>query len=210
MLKTASGRFFEDFRLGEVIRHATPRTLTAGDMALYSASYGGRFAVQSADTFAQAIGYPRSPIDDFLVFHVVFGKTVPDISLNAVANLGYAGCRFLAPVYPGDTLTAISEVIGLKQNSNGQTGIVYVRSQGSISRPTLCSTISAGSWCGSAIRRRRSPRNKCRRSLRRCIPRRSVVPAPCSRPIATISLYRGHPTAGAITSRASGSTMSTG
>jgi 2-methylfumaryl-CoA hydratase len=130
MVKTESGRFFEDFRLGDVIRHATPRTVTLGDAALYAAAYGGRFAVQSADTFARAIGYPQSPLDDFLVFHVVFGKTVPDISLNAVANLGYAGCRFLAPVYPGDSLTAVSEVIGLKQNSNGQTGVVYVRSQG--------------------------------------------------------------------------------
>ena len=86
--------------------------------------------VQSSDAFAQAIGYPRSPIDDLLVFHVIFGKTVPDVSLNAVANLGYAECRFLAPVYPGDTLTAVSEVIGLKENSSRKTGIVYVRSTG--------------------------------------------------------------------------------
>jgi 2-methylfumaryl-CoA hydratase len=47
-----------------------------------------------------------------------------------VANLGYADCRFLAAVYPGDTLSATSEVIGLKENSNGQTGVVYVRSRG--------------------------------------------------------------------------------
>jgi 2-methylfumaryl-CoA hydratase len=64
------------------------------------------------------------------VFHIVFGKTVPDISLNAVANLGYADCRFLRAVYPGDTLTAESEVIGLKQNSSRKTGVVYVRSTG--------------------------------------------------------------------------------
>ena len=64
------------------------------------------------------------------MFHIVFGKTVPDISLNAVANLGYADCRFLSTVYPGDTLTATSEVIGLKENSNRKTGIVYVRSTG--------------------------------------------------------------------------------
>jgi 2-methylfumaryl-CoA hydratase len=69
-------------------------------------------------------------VDDLLVFHVVFGKTVPDISLNAVANLGYANCRFLQPVYPGDTLSAVSEVIGLKENSNRKTGIVTVRSSG--------------------------------------------------------------------------------
>jgi 2-methylfumaryl-CoA hydratase len=128
--KTSAGNFFEDFSLGQVIHHATPRTITAGDVSLYSALYGTRFAVQSAETFAQMIGYPRAPVDDLLVFHVVFGKTVPDISLNAVANLGYAACRFLAPVYPGDTLIAVSEVIGLRENANRTSGVVYVRSTG--------------------------------------------------------------------------------
>src|SRR3984893_14004784 len=130
MSKTNPGNCFEDFRIGQIIRHATPRTVTSGDVALYTSLYGTRFAVQSSDLFARAIGYPRAPVDDFLVFHIVFGKTVPDISLNAIANLGYANCRFLAPVYPGDTLSATSEGIGLKENSNRKTGIVYVRSTG--------------------------------------------------------------------------------
>jgi 2-methylfumaryl-CoA hydratase len=128
--KTNAGNFFEDFRLGQVIQHATPRTLTSGDAALYTTLYGGRFAVQSSDAFAKAIGYERSPLDDLLVFHTVFGKTVADISLNAVANLGYADCRFLQPVFSGDTLSATSTVIGLKENSNRKTGVVYVRSTG--------------------------------------------------------------------------------
>jgi 2-methylfumaryl-CoA hydratase len=128
--KTNPGNFFEDFRLGQQIRHATPRTVTTGDVAVYQGIFGPRFAVQSSDAFAKAIGYPRAPLDDLLVFHVVFGKTVPDISLNAVANLGYADCRFLKPVYPGATLNAVSEVIGLRENANHQTGIVYVRSRG--------------------------------------------------------------------------------
>src|SRR5882757_9759269 len=130
MRKNFPGNYFEDFRLGQTIRHATPRTVTVGDASLYTALYGTRFAVQSSDAFATAVGYARAPLDDFLVFHIVFGKTVPDISLNAVANLGYAGCRFLAPVYPGDTLSARTEVIGLKENSNRKTGIVYVHSTG--------------------------------------------------------------------------------
>src|SRR6202045_2301501 len=130
MTKTSTGNFFEDFRIGQFINHATPRTVTAGDVALYNGLFGPRFAVQSPDAFAQKIGSPPPPVDDLLVFHIVFGKTVPDVSLNAVANLGYAGCRFLKPVYPGDTLTASSEVIGLKENSNRKTGIVYVRSRG--------------------------------------------------------------------------------
>jgi 2-methylfumaryl-CoA hydratase len=130
MSKIETGNFFEDFRIGQVIRHATPRTLTQGDAALYQGLFGPRFALQSSDAFARSIGYPRSPIDDLLVFHVVFGKTVSDISLNAVANLGYAEGRFLAPVYAGETLYAVSEVIGLKENSSRKTGIVYVRSTG--------------------------------------------------------------------------------
>ena len=130
MTNTGAGNYFEDFRLGQVLRHATPRTVTAGDVALYIALFGARFAVQSSDVFARAIGYSQAPVDDFLVFHLVFGKTVPEVSLNAVANLGYANCRFLAPVYPGDTIAAVSEVIGLKENSSRKTGIVYVRSRG--------------------------------------------------------------------------------
>lgn len=128
--KTNAGHYFEDFRLGQVMRHATPRTVTTGDVALYTALTGSRFAVQSSDEFARSLGYRQSPIDDVLTFHMVFGKTVPDVSLNAVANLGYANCRFLVPVFPGDTLSSSSEVIGLKENSNKQTGVVYVRSKG--------------------------------------------------------------------------------
>ena len=133
-MKTNSGRFFEDYRVGEVIQHAVPRTLSGGERALYHALYPARGALYSSDAFAQASGLPQSPMDDLIVFHTVFGKTVPDISLNAIANLGYAQGRFLRPVYPGDTLASQSEVIGLKQNSNGKSGVVYVRTTGTNQR----------------------------------------------------------------------------
>lgn len=128
--KTETGRFFEDFHQGELIHHATPRTVTNADASLAIALYGSRFPLHASDAFAKSIGYPLSPLDDVLVFNIIFGKTVPDISLNAVANLGYAACRFLSPVFPGDTLHAQSEIIGLRENSNRETGVVYVRSQG--------------------------------------------------------------------------------
>ena len=128
--KTNPGNFFEDFRIGQEIRHATPRTVTGGDVSLYIGLYGMRFAFNSSDEFARELGLPRAPVDDFLAFHLVFGKTVPDISLNAVANLGYAQGRFLAPVYPGDTVSTTSTVIGLRQNKDGKSGVVYVRSVG--------------------------------------------------------------------------------
>jgi 2-methylfumaryl-CoA hydratase len=128
--KTGAGNFFEDFKVGQEIKHATPRTLTEADAALNVGLYGSRFAINSADVFAQSLGLPRAPLDDLLVFHVVIGKTVPDISLNAVANLGYAEFRWGVPVYPGDTLSAHSTVVGLRENSNRASGVVWVRSTG--------------------------------------------------------------------------------
>ena len=130
MTKSNTGLFFEHFHVGMMLRHATPKTLTEGDVALYTALTGSRYALYSSDAFARDGDLDGAPIDPLLVFHTVFGKTVPDISLNAVANLGYADGRFLAPVFPGDTLSAISEVIGVKENTNGKTGIVYVRTTG--------------------------------------------------------------------------------
>ncbi|MDO5627406.1 MAG: MaoC family dehydratase [Mobilicoccus sp.] len=130
MRKQVAGNFYEDFTIGQEIVHATPRTVTEGDVALYTALYGSRFAATSAETFARDLGYSRMPVDALLAFHLVFGKSVPDISLNAVANLGYAGGVFGVPLYPGDTVSTTSEVIGLKPNSSGKNGNVYVRSVG--------------------------------------------------------------------------------
>ena len=129
-MKTTAGRFFEDYRVGETIRHAVPRTLSGGERALYHALYPARHALHSSDAFARACGLGAAPLDDLLLFHTVFGKTVPDISLNAVANLGYAEGRWLVPVMPGTTLTAASEVIGLRALSNGKAGVVWVRTLG--------------------------------------------------------------------------------
>lgn len=126
--KINTGNFFEDFKLGQVIEHATPRTISEGEVALYIALTGARQLVHSSNPAAQSLGYKSRPVDDLLAFHIAFGKTVPDISVNAVANLGYADVRFIHPVYIGDTVRTSSTVIGLKQNSNGKSGVVYVRS----------------------------------------------------------------------------------
>jgi 2-methylfumaryl-CoA hydratase len=129
-MKTNPGRFFEDYTLGETIAHAVPRTVSGGERALYHALYPARGALYSSDEFARSCGLAAAPLDDLIAFHTVFGKTVPDISLNAVANLGYAEGRWLLPVYAGDTLRSQSTVIGLKENSNRQSGVVYVRTRG--------------------------------------------------------------------------------
>lgn len=129
-MKTSPGRFFEDYAPGQVIQHAVPRTLSGGERALYHALYSARHALTSSDAFAQSCGLKAAPFDELAVFHTVFGKSVPDISVNAIANLGYADGRWLAPVWPGDTLTARSQVIGLRETSNGRSGVVWVRTTG--------------------------------------------------------------------------------
>ena len=124
------GRFFEDYKIGEEITHATPRTLAEADNSIYMSIYPSRFAINSSREFAKACGLKDRPLDDLIIFHTVFGKTVPDISLNAVANLGYAEGKFFGLVYPGETIRAYSKVLGLKQNSSGNSGLVYVRTRG--------------------------------------------------------------------------------
>ncbi|MEZ4374266.1 MAG: MaoC family dehydratase [Polyangiaceae bacterium] len=134
MAKTNPGNFFEDFQTGSELVHAVPRTVTEGDQALYIGLTGDRYPLHCSAEFARSLGYQRETVNDLLTFHMVFGKTVNDVSLNAVANLGYAGLRFLQPVYPGDTLRSVSTVIGKKENTSGKNGIVWVKTLGTNQR----------------------------------------------------------------------------
>ncbi len=130
MSKINRGNYFEDFSIGQKIVHPLPRTITDGDVSFYIALTGSRFALQSSDELAKQMGYKKKPIDDMLAFHLTFGKSVQDISLNAIANLGYAEVSFKNPVFVGDTVSLETEIIGLKENSNGKSGVVYVHSIG--------------------------------------------------------------------------------
>jgi 2-methylfumaryl-CoA hydratase len=128
--KTRGGNFFEDFEVGHVFQHAVPRTVTEGDMAVYIALTGDRRPLHCSREFARSLGFERELVHDLLVFHIVFGRAVPDVSLNSPANLGYADVRFLNIVYPGDTLHAETEVIGRRETSRPDVGIVWVHTRG--------------------------------------------------------------------------------
>lgn len=128
--KTSGGNFFEDFQVGHVFHHAVPRTVTEGDSAVYIALTGDRRPLHCAREFAQSLGFQREVVHDMLVFHIVFGRAVPDVSLNSPANLGYADVRFLQTVYPGDTLRAETEVVGKRGTSRPDVGIVWVHTSG--------------------------------------------------------------------------------
>jgi len=124
------GNFFEDLGPGQVLRNPVPRTVTQGDVALYIALTGDRNPLYCSDTFAQSLGFERAPVANLLVFHIVFGRAVGEISLNSPGNLGYADVRFERPVYTGDTLRAETETLGWRETSKGDTGVVWVRTVG--------------------------------------------------------------------------------
>ena len=88
------GNFFEDLGPGQLLPNPVPRTITEGDVALYIALTGDRNPLYCSDTFAQSLGFERAPVANMLVFHIVFGRAVGEISLNSPGNLGYADLRF--------------------------------------------------------------------------------------------------------------------
>ena len=128
--KAGGGPLFEDFRVGTRLRHAGARTLGAAEVALYGALCGERRPLCDSAPFARGLGLPDRPLPELLVFHCVFGLSVPDISLNAIANLGYAELRFLAPVYAGQTLRAESQVLAVRASRSRPAGVVWVRTRG--------------------------------------------------------------------------------
>ena len=120
--KSSQGRFFEDFELGQEIECPIPRAITAGEVALYIALCGDRTPRYCG---AEGLVHP------LITFHQVLGQTVRDVSLNARANLGYAGLRWLRPVRVGAVLRTTATVIGLKENSSGKHGVVWLDTRGS-------------------------------------------------------------------------------
>ena len=164
------GNFFEDLGPGQRLINPVPRTVTEGDVALYIALTGDRNPLHCSDEFARSLGFERAPVHDLLVFHIVFGRAVGEISLNSPGNLGYADLRFLRPVYTGDTLRATTETLGWRETSKGDTGVVWVRTVGlQPARRGRAAVLSLGDGeQARARRRRRTPttRPRCRRRRR--------------------------------------------
>jgi 2-methylfumaryl-CoA hydratase len=119
--KGSIGNFFEDFEIGRELTCPTPRALTAAETAWHIATTNDR-----TPRFCSSEGR----VHPLIVFHLVIAQTVRQVSLNARANLGYAGMIWRTPVFHGDEITTTIKIVGLKENSNKQTGNVYVATTG--------------------------------------------------------------------------------
>jgi itaconyl-CoA hydratase len=123
------GRFLEDFTVGDVYRHAHGRTITETDNTWFSLLTNNPHDIHSNADYAARTEFGKPLVVSTLTLAIVTGLSVPDVSQNAVANLG--DIKLTAPVFAGDTIYAESEVLEVRPSKSrpGQ-GLVRVRTRG--------------------------------------------------------------------------------
>lgn len=128
---TRTGRYYEEFQVGDTYQHHWGRTLTEAECQLFTTWTQNANPLYFNRPYAQSLGHPRCPANPLLVMNVVFGMTVEDLSEQALAHLGYWNMTFHKPVYPDQTLFAESTVLDKRpSDSKDDRGIVHVRTTG--------------------------------------------------------------------------------
>lgn len=126
-----TGRRFEDFEIGAVYRHWPGRTITDTDNAWFTLVTMNTHPVHFDAQYAATTRFGRTLVNSCLTLSIVVGMSVRDVSQAAVANLGFDRVELPAPVFPGDTLYASSEVLDARRSrSNPAVGVVRVRTTG--------------------------------------------------------------------------------
>lgn len=125
------GRYFEDFTVGDVYRHAYGRTVTETDNTWFTLLTNNPHPVHYNADYAARTEFGRPLVVSTLTLAIVTGLSVADVSLNAVANLGWDDVRLPNPVFAGDTIYAESEVLEARPSKSRPTqGLVRVRTRG--------------------------------------------------------------------------------
>ncbi|MGN0187167.1 MAG: MaoC family dehydratase [Paludibacteraceae bacterium] len=121
------GMYFEEFEVGQEIKHALSKTIFESDNNFFSLLTMNHHPVHTNADYASRNQHGRILVVGTLVFSLAVGMTVPDISGKAIANLDYEGIKHLAPVFIGDTLYVRTKVLDKREsNSKNDRGIVYV------------------------------------------------------------------------------------
>jgi acyl dehydratase len=121
------GRFFEDFTVGEKIKHWPGRTITEADDTWFSLICQNDNPLHIDENYGQKFTqHGRRLTNGTLVFAIAVGQTVRDISGRAIANLEYEKITHDAPVFHGDTVYTETTVLEVRETSKGDRGVVYV------------------------------------------------------------------------------------
>jgi itaconyl-CoA hydratase len=130
-MESWGGRFLEDFHVGEHYRHPGGRTISEADNTWFTLLTCNPHPIHVDAEFAARTEFGQRLVVSTLTLAIVTGLSVSDVSLNAVANLGWDEVRLTAPVFAGDTLYAESEVEEVRPSrSRPGQGIVRVRTVG--------------------------------------------------------------------------------
>lgn len=125
------GMYFEEFEVGQEIRHSLSKTIFESDNNFFSLLTMNHHPVHTNIDYAQKNQHGQLLVVGTLVFSIVVGMTVPDISGKAIANLGYEDVKHLAPVFVNDTIYARTRIISKRESqSKPDRGIVYVETIG--------------------------------------------------------------------------------
>ena len=131
MIQSVLGLYFEEFEVGAEIKHALSKTIFESDNNLFSLLTMNHHPVHTNVDYAEKNQHGQIMVVGTLVFSLVVGMTVPDVSGKAIANLGYEGVKHLAPVFINDTLYVKTKVISKRESaSKPDRGIVYVETIG--------------------------------------------------------------------------------
>lgn len=129
--RASIGRYFEDFRVGDVYEHRPGRTLSEADNTWFTLLTMNQNPLHFDAAYAARTEFGRPLVNSCLALSVVTGMSVSDVSQKAVANLGWDKVRLTAPVFAGDTIYAESEVLDVRESKSRPTqGVVTVRTTG--------------------------------------------------------------------------------
>jgi acyl dehydratase len=125
------GRYFEDFKIGDVYEHRPGRTISEADNTWFTLLTMNKHPLHFDTAYTAKTEFGKPLVNSCLTLAIVAGMSVSDLSQKAIANLGWDKIRLTAPVFAGDTLYAESEVLDKRESkSRPNQGIVTVRTTG--------------------------------------------------------------------------------
>jgi itaconyl-CoA hydratase len=125
------GRYFEDFKIGDIYEHRPGRTITEADNIWFTLLTMNTHPLHFDNEYAKHSEFGKALVNSAFTLAVVTGMTVSDTSQKAIANLGWSDIKLTAPVFIGDTIYAESEVLDKRESKSRPTqGIVNIKSKG--------------------------------------------------------------------------------
>lgn len=131
MIQSILGRYFEEFEVGDIIHHQLSKTIFESDNNFFSLMTMNHHPLHTNADYANKSQFGKPLVVGTLVFSLVVGITVPDISGKAIANLSYEDIKHLAPVFIGDTIYAATKILSKSESkSKKDRGAVCVKTTG--------------------------------------------------------------------------------